>query len=77
MKDHIEYLKDLKIQYFYLKKFYYQRAFCTIKPAILKCMEELEKEMDYETHLIEEFKWRNRNQNMSIFDYDTNGVISC
>ena len=41
-----EYLKDLKIQRSYLKKFYYYKCSEWLRPEIKKCLDSIDKEIE-------------------------------
>lgn len=61
------YIKDLKIQIYYLKKFYYNSASSWLKPDIEKCIEALNNELlNYEL-ISKKYKEKNNIQ-ITIFD---------
>lgn len=66
------YIKDLKIQHYYLKKFYYNSCSEWLKMDIELCLNAIEKEIKSYEILIEKQKFKHdlelKNQ-LTIFDY--------
>ena len=67
-----EYLKNLKIQRSYLKKFYYYYCFEWLRFEIKKCLDSIDKEIENYENLISEYilkkKIKENNSQVSIYE---------
>ena len=67
-----EYLKDLKIQRSYLKKFYYYKCSEWLRPEIKKCLDSIDKEIETYVNIISEYilkkKIKENNSQVSIYE---------
>lgn len=66
------YLKELKIQHYYLKKFYYKSCSEWLQKDIKKCLKAIENEIISYECLIEERKFKDElisKKQFTIFDY--------
>lgn len=67
-----EYLKALRIQYTYLKKFYYNQASSWLRPSIADCLFAIEKEINSYEEMIAKYKMKQKlkeeNSPLTIWD---------
>ena len=72
MNSYKTYIKDLKIQIYYLRQFYYNSASSWLKPEIEKCLNSLNNELlNYELFIkrLNSKTTNNLNIQTTIFDF--------